>query len=1179
MTPVVGKANAGLDSFEKKAESSHGKVIRISDQTRSSVQRLIASLEKQAEVYGKSGVDRLIAQRDQLLQRYAKEPAAIDAITKSYEKMIAAEEQVGTGGSFEGFAAKVKQFIENPISSAKGAMSSMLSAMGPWGMAIAAGAAVLGSIAVAGFEAAKSLGEYGLQIKNVELRTGLTSKEVGQFGFAARMAGQDVSIFERVMKGLSQATSENSQEGEKAKSTLKSLGIELRNTATGELKPTAQLFESIATGLAKLPEGVQRDAAAMDLFKKAGIEAIPVIEGLTEHIKRAKELGLGASEADLKRWEKYHEAVTEVEIAWGRLKRIFAEPLAAVVTFFLRDESGRRIDPQNFRLGPDGQWSRPTPGRYDKARAAAGFGKSNNEIWQENSNQASLLDYLGKVDAHKRTQAAISAYEEGQGLAGRLKRAENALAKMTKPEDATTEKQVADYAAAEKQVERLKDQIDASKHAAQQAKAELTAFRHAAAEFEKKGDEAELSAIEKIYYQRDLLLKQAAVVKASEAEIAAVRKAADEQAGVIYRKSLAEFEKFDVDRRSAQSGKALSLMEPSKDQLKDWQEGFTAQERIEDIGVQARRAELQRRANRAARMAELTGGSDEEVAQRTYEARISLALQLADIEAERISKEDNSAKKSVLAAEAQRDLFTALSEAQDQFDEKQAQMQQKREQALQSQIDGLQKQAERLFDTLFTKPKDFGRDLANTIHSAVLKPVTETLSKGAANLLHPLIYGSDGNGGLNGLFNRQSQDPVRVSTDQNTAATLQNSAAMAGLTAILAASMGVAAPQVTGGMSGISGMSAPAISMPATMPSLFGGGAPSGLPGVILSGFGQGSGNGVSPSWSGGGNSSVATPPFFPTGGTAHTGGGGFNLGGTFSNLKSSFWNNDIYTAPGRATTAAGIGGLKGDAAAVLTSQGAAATYMAAGMPLSMAGLTGSRRGTWGGIAESTGGGALVGAGIGTMIMPGIGTAIGAGIGAAAAFATSAAEKLFGVKSLEQTAHDDIKSIYGVDVPTNSGVIKQIVEMAKSQYGGSISTTVRSPNVRQLIMLYAEGTGQKMPLSATTPYGGSLVEQGGRLYQQATYQGGQAYTYASNIPTLGGISASTYPTPGGPNTSGGAGATYLSLNISGADAANFMTGQFVTPQFVADQSVAAQNSSYGRTQQSANMQLPGLTVA
>jgi hypothetical protein len=128
-------------------------------------------------------------------------------------------------------------------------------------------------------------------------------------------------------------------------------------------------------------------------------------------------------------------------------------------------------------------------------------------------------------------------------------------------------------------------------------------------------------------------------------------------------------------------------------------------------------------------------------------------------------------------------------------------------------------------------------------------------------------------------------------------------------------------------------------------------------------------------------------------------------------------------------------------------------------------------------------------------------------------------------------------------------------------------------------MLYSEATGQKMPMSATTPYAGSLVEQGGKLYQQASYQDGQAHVYASNIPTLGGIAAGTYPTPGGPNTAGGSGATYLSLNISGNDAANFMTGQFVTPQFVTDQAMAAQYSSYGRTQQSANMQLPGLTVA
>jgi hypothetical protein len=100
---------------------------------------------------------------------------------------------------------------------------------------------------------------------------------------------------------------------------------------------------------------------------------------------------------------------------------------------------------------------------------------------------------------------------------------------------------------------------------------------------------------------------------------------------------------------------------------------------------------------------------EEAAARQAYETKIDLAVQLAEIEAARISKEENAAKRTVMAAQAQKDLFTALAQAQDQFDEKQAQIQQKREQELQAQFDGLQKQAEKLIDVLFTKPANFGQ--------------------------------------------------------------------------------------------------------------------------------------------------------------------------------------------------------------------------------------------------------------------------------------------------------------------------------------------------------------------------------------------------------------------------------------------------------------------------------------
>jgi hypothetical protein len=309
--------------------------------------------------------------------------------------------------------------------------------------------------------------------------------------------------------------------------------------------------------------------------------------------------------------------------------------------------------------------------------------------------------------------------------------------------------------------------------------------------------------------------------------------------------------------------------------------------------------------------------------------------------------------------------------------------------------------------------------------------------------------------------------------------------------------------------------------------------------------------------------------------GGAAGGSGSNGLSGIVSNLKRTNWgsfkrspSNPIY-----GTDENGNDVQTGDSGGKITGVGgvAGAAMLAGGTMLAQQGILGSSRGTWTGTAEGTAGGAAIGFQMGGPL--------GALIGGAAGFGIGIGEMIAGVKSPQREAHDDIKSIYGVDIPQNSGTIKQVVQIAQSQFGGQIAVAVRSPSVRQLVMLYSEATGQKMPLSATTPYAGSLVEQGGKLYQQASYQDGQAHAYASNIPTLGGLATGTYPTPGGPNTAGGSGATYLSLNISGNDAANFMTGQFVTPQFVTDQAMAAQYSSYGRTQQSANMQLPGLTVA
>jgi hypothetical protein len=54
----------------------------------------------------------------------------------------------------------------------------------------------------------------------------------------------------------------------------------------------------------------------MDLFKRAGIEAIPVMDGLKERVDRAKSLGFGITEADVKKYEELNKKAVEFEMRW-----------------------------------------------------------------------------------------------------------------------------------------------------------------------------------------------------------------------------------------------------------------------------------------------------------------------------------------------------------------------------------------------------------------------------------------------------------------------------------------------------------------------------------------------------------------------------------------------------------------------------------------------------------------------------------------------------------------------------------------------------------------------------------------------------------------------------------------------------------------------------------------------
>jgi hypothetical protein len=334
---------------------------------------------------------------------------------------------------------------------------------------------------------------------------------------------------------------------------------------------------------------------------------------------------------------------------------------------------------------------------------------------------------------------------------------------------------------------------------------------------------------------------------------------------------------------------------------------------------------------------------------------------------------------------------------------------------------------------------------------------------------------------------------------------------------------------------------------------VFAGGAPGGTPPFVPSGGGAPL---IIPSVFG--TPTGGTPPFVPSaGGAAGTGDIFSKAGwaGFLPGLKSFFGiGGSVQLAPGVATTweAATLGQK-------LSSIGKSNAALMAGAMLAFDGL---RRGGFTGMAETTAGGAMIGFKFGGPL--------GAAIGAAAGLVAGVV-RLF-VKGAEEKAKAKIKALYGVDI-SDKGVLKQIVDTAKSAFGGNLDLAIRSPQIRDLIQLYAMTTGQKptgMP-GTITPL--SMVETGGSLFQSPSYSNGSPLPGLSGLPSLDKIGGGT-PSAAGP--------TVINITVPGAK--EFFEKETVrvvveNPRAVQSATMTATKANAGRREMTGLQLSPGLIMS
>jgi hypothetical protein len=177
----------------------------------------------------------------------------------------------------------------------------------------------------------KDILTLGDRLQKVSLQTGLAVEELEILQFAASQSGVATDAFNTALQKFSRNIGEAEQGTAAQKEAFESLGISITDS-TGGLKDTSALFTEVAEAISGVEAPATKAATATDLFGRAGIELLPLLNtgaaGISGYAKTIRDangiIGTDAANA----FSKFND---KLDI----LQRSFRGKLAPVLTAIL----------------------------------------------------------------------------------------------------------------------------------------------------------------------------------------------------------------------------------------------------------------------------------------------------------------------------------------------------------------------------------------------------------------------------------------------------------------------------------------------------------------------------------------------------------------------------------------------------------------------------------------------------------------------------------------------------------------------------------------------------------------------------------------------------------------------------------------------------------------------------
>jgi len=147
----------------------------------------------------------------------------------------------------------------------------------------------------------KSFASAGDTVDKMSSRLGTSAEFISRIGHAAAIGGTDLNTMEAGIRRL-QRTALDAERGlSTATDAFAMLGVSTKD-ASGDLKPTEQLFLDTASALADVENASEKAALAQMVFGRAGTQLLPMLangkEGLQEVMAEADKLGITLSKED-----------------------------------------------------------------------------------------------------------------------------------------------------------------------------------------------------------------------------------------------------------------------------------------------------------------------------------------------------------------------------------------------------------------------------------------------------------------------------------------------------------------------------------------------------------------------------------------------------------------------------------------------------------------------------------------------------------------------------------------------------------------------------------------------------------------------------------------------------------------------------------------------------------------